>query len=130
MVKGVEKVGDIYISDTQISLNDDPYMIEGQKEIHIPEIHSMKTVTKPQTGASLLRYKLKLHSQQNQISREAYQVMHFLGDIGGFLSILNLFGIIIAHKLSFFDFKSQIFQNIYLERRKPKKEELNHEDDS
>ena len=39
-----KKIGDIYLSDTEIYRVDDPYMIEGETEATIPEINFMKMV--------------------------------------------------------------------------------------
>ena len=62
-----------------------------------------------------MRYKLKIHTAYNQIQRETYLVLDFLGDIGGFLSLLQMVGSIIVQGMALFILKSKIFSKIYLQ---------------
>ena len=48
--------------------------------------------------------------------------MNYLGDLGGFFSILNLVGMMVAHKFSYFIYKSEIFSEIYQDQKSKKKE--------
>ena len=95
-----QKIADIYISDTEIFKIDDPYMLDGTAETQIPEIHQIKTITRQIIDGVMFHYKIKLHTQHNVVQRKTYQVVDWLGDIGGLLSILKLVGFIIAKEFS------------------------------
>ena len=100
-------------------------MIEGEGEQTIPEIHSMKTVQRPASkNSSFFQYKLKIHTQYNQVQRETYQILNFLGDIGGFFSILTLVGFMLAERFSQFILRAEIFEKIYQIKRFQKEKKL------
>ena len=49
-------------------------------------------------------------------------MLNFLGDIGGFLSILNLVGFMVAQYFSEFMMKAELYQRLYQVKKKPGRE--------
>ena len=75
-------------------------MIQGEAEIQIPEIHLINPLQYYPGGADLYQCKIKLHTAYNQIQRETYQVLNYMGDVGGLMSIMNFIGLVAAHSAS------------------------------
>ena len=63
---------------------------------------------------------MKISSSYNLVERNVYHIEEYFGDIGGFLSILSLIGMILAQKMTEFLMHKEIFEKIYyIDQKKP-----------
>ena len=110
-----EKIEDIFISKDIVLLDDDQYQIEGEREISFPGINhrSQKSKINGPNETRLLLAKFKIDTNYFITQRQVYSVLDFFGDIGGFLSILNIVGLTISRKFGQFIFRTKIFRTLY-----------------
>ncbi|CDW83281.1 UNKNOWN [Stylonychia lemnae] len=104
MEPGKNKKADILVKQQTVELLDDIWQIDNPIEKEFAQVDNIRFYESSTSSGdnSLITVNIKLDKAQATMSRTAYSILNFLGDIGGLQGILYLIGFYLCSSISEF----------------------------